>query len=141
MNKSPWQQKIEKRTQNIGFLTRSGIFREPSEAEKAVALAVETKSWQEPKWKDHWKTSVEYSESKASKENLGTNLKSAQDQIKIQKAIKAYRETPMETIGKFTGVNIQPYKRSSWEKFVDWIAELFPKKLKPRNRPKWHWEE
>ena len=44
--KSDWEKKLEPRKANIGFLTRSDAFAEPTPAQRAAALAHETKSWQ-----------------------------------------------------------------------------------------------
>lgn len=92
--KSNWQKKIEKRTDNIGFISRLNAFREPTQAEKAAALIKEIESWQSTRGVKPYSISAEYS----IPQGHGFNLK--QDTQKpnnnhIKSAIEAYMHTPM----------------------------------------------
>lgn len=104
MPKSDWEKKIEKRTANLGFISRINAFREPSDAEKASALAIETKSWQETKGKKPYTLGMDYSTSVyKSIGHYGQNIKATRaDGQKAEhrkEAIEAYIETPID-IGK-----------------------------------------
>lgn len=102
MKKTAWDKEIEKRTSNIGFISRSNAFREPTPSEKASALAAETISWQETIGKRPYRIIGEYNISKG----FGINLKSTRQYHEILKiynrseAEKKYIETEMDENGR-----------------------------------------
>lgn len=115
--KTDWDKKIEKRTANIGFISRSNAFKEPTPAEKAAALAIETKSWEETAnsgWKAAWKVSAPYSTSRGAGVNL--RIDTIENRKKLaerrERAIQAYLKTPMDKNGvlKSLGIDVKPYE-------------------------------
>lgn len=125
-SKSDWDKKCEKRTDNIGFLTKTGAFRKPTSYEMAAALAIETAMWQETEkhgWKSNgWKISTEYSQAKGAGLNLRMDTQKQLD-AKRELAIEAYIKTPMEIVGKMANARIDTsvYKRGWVSKLIDWF--------------------
>lgn len=97
INKTDWDKLKEKKTSNIGFISRSNAFREPTEAERARAVMIETQSWQEGRGKKPYTVSAEYSVAKGAGINLkgDTQFDEARKNSFKLDAIDAYINTPM----------------------------------------------
>lgn len=125
MSKTPWQRFLDRKTQNIGFITKTGAFRDPTPAEKHAALLHEIGDWQASKGKRIYSISDEYSVPKG----FGINLKEDPSDIEIRKAkaTKAYVETPMMLEGKFKDapIDLSPYKMNKLQKAWAWVKTLF----------------
>lgn len=89
---SDWEKFLKRRSDNIGFISRLGAFKDPTPAEIARAIMIETKSWQKSIGKKPYTTSQEYK----------TPIKINTIRVTHRKeAIAAYLETPIN-IGKET---------------------------------------
>jgi len=122
---SDWQKYIDRKTAPMGYATRLGAFREPTPAEKSLALLYEIESWQKSRGIRPYKISAEYSVSQC--KELGTSLYDPVN--RIPKAVEAYINTPMQIVGKFkdAGIDIEVYKRGPIRKFFDWFTGFFRK--------------
>lgn len=93
-NKTPWEKYKEKRTANIGYVSKLNAFRDPTPSEQYVALIKEIESWQSTKGTTPYKVGAAYSTSK------GHNINLLQDKKPFDLAMKrakiAYMETKME---------------------------------------------
>lgn len=109
-----WEKFLERRKANIGFSTRGKAFRAPTEGEKAQAMAIEIKSWQESQGKKNYTVSLEYKISKGMGFNLLTDreLGVAFKGENVSRAIDAYINTPMDKEGilKSQGIDTQRFK-------------------------------
>ena len=143
MPKTDWEKKLEKATKNIGFITRSNAFSEPTAAEKARALAIETESWQRTQksgWKSSWKVSAPYAVAKGA----GTNLRATRrcgeplGKNRRDRAITAFVNTPMDKDGvlKSLGINVKQYEKPKtlFGKIYDWFKRVIFKKKKQLTR-------
>ena len=133
MGMTPWEEVLERRKKNIGILGRYYDFKPLTEAQKAAALAIEIKSWQESKGTrlKGWKVSDAYSIPKGPGINLlrtrepGGKL----DGPEYNGAIVAYVNTPMDHHGilKAQGIDVRQWERKPtifhklWWKFQDWL--------------------
>lgn len=148
--KTAWQEIIERRNKNIGFITRTGAFSEPNEAQKAAALAIETQNWSETRtsWSPHkwapaapgkktWTTGPEYT----TPVGHGINLKRTREPggklngPEYQSAMHAYVVTPMDHYGilKAQGVDVSRYERKSlFKKIYDWFKRKIDNEYKPQ---------
>jgi hypothetical protein len=111
---SDWEKFLERRKANIGFITRGKAFRDPSDGEKAAALAHETKMWQESQGKLNYKISAPYNIAKGKGINL-LATREFEEPIKgpeRERAIDAYMNTPMDPKGilKSIGIDVEPYR-------------------------------
>lgn len=112
-----WEKFLERRKANLGYRSKLKSFGEPSEAEKASALAIERKHWDETRtsWKEtlgrSYVPSFKMSEPYTYPINVdpwytththGKKMSAPE----IKKAIDAYIETPMEIVGKYEGMDI-----------------------------------
>jgi hypothetical protein len=136
-----WEEFLDRRTKNIGFLSRGNAFREPTPAEKAAALAIEIESWQASIGKKTFTTGEEYSVSKSfpngvKKEDIPsrgiyTDMR--------PKAIKAYIETPMDVGG---AIDITQYisRPTLLQKIMNWFRRKY--KSTASHGPRyWEWLE
>lgn len=119
---SDWEKYIERRSKNIGFATKLGAFRDPTPAEKAAALAYEIKTWQDSIGKKNYTVSVEYSVSRGVLPNV--------PEPQIDKAIRAYIETPMEAVGRYIGLDVKIYERNWFQRIMDNFFSLFKREKK-----------
>ena len=94
MGLTDWDKKKSKATENIGFISRSGWFREPSPAEIARAIIIETESWQMTKGLKPYTLSAEYKTPKGHEHNLLQINENEKLERKLN-AIQAYRNIPM----------------------------------------------
>lgn len=108
--KNPWQKKIEKRTENIGFLSRTNAFREPTPFEKAQALAIETNSWQESRGVKPYTVSAEYFIPRASMQTIITP-----GPFHADLAVKAYMETKMDA---GPNIDVSQYEPKTWKQTI-----------------------
>lgn len=97
-NLTDWEKTKNRRTANIGFISRGNAFRDSTPAETARALMIEIESWQATKGNKLKKTE-EYSRSIGRpscslKEDKFSSIL-VTDQGK--RAVKAYIETPIDT--------------------------------------------
>lgn len=125
MPKSDWEKKIEKRTENIGFRSRLDSFREPSDYEKARALLIEQKHWEQTRssWKENGgkgKTTFTVSPLDFKVIYLRKKESSLQMSLKRTAARKAYIETPMNA----GNIDVTPYKQKT---FIKKIKAFFTK--------------
>lgn len=97
MGLTDWDKLKEKKTKNIGFVSRANAFRSPSPAEVARAIMVETEAWQKTKG-NKIRISAEYNISKGT---FGINLlknsyfdQGRKESIRLD-AMDAYIKTPM----------------------------------------------
>lgn len=123
--KSDWDQKVERRTANIGFISRLNAFREPTEFEKAKALATEINSWQASKGTlGGWRTSAEYSIP------IGHQVKNNEKwDNRINMAKEAYVNTPMDKTGalRALGIDVDAYKPKPFtQKLIEQIKIYAP---------------
>lgn len=123
-----WDKFLERRKANIGFITRGKSFREPTKFEMHDALSKEIVSWQSSRGKKSFHLGAEYSISKGYECDIDPD-----NFIKRDKAVKAYIETPMEVVGKHTGMNIDYLK---WTKvgivkaFFYWVIGRKVRRIK-----------
>ena len=123
--KNEWGKKIKKRTDNIGFISRSNAFRDPSPAEISAAMAKEIESWQATKGKKTYRLSADYSIPKG----YGINLKADQYYESRIHATYAYINTPMDA----GNVDVTPYTnpKTRFQKIKDWFKTFtkLPKRM------------
>lgn len=135
-----WEKFLNRRNANIGFRTRTNALREPTAEEKELALALESKSWQESIGKKSFKVSEEYLISKGIIPNLDEELKEANR----LRAIMAFVDTPMELVGKFkdrpVDLSIYTKPRGKIRKFIDWILRR-PKVVNENLKERLSWIE
>lgn len=148
--KTAWEEVIQRRKENIGFLTRTGAFCEPTEAEKAAALSIELNNWSETRssWaptkgalpspgKKTWTTSFEYT----TPLGAGINLKRTRepggklDGPEYYSAMHVYVVTPMDHYGilKAQGIDVSKYEKMP---FLQKIYNWFRKKINDEYEPK-----
>jgi hypothetical protein len=123
---SHWEYWIQRRKENIGYVSKLGAFKPLTEAEKAASLAIEIQSWQASKGTrlDGWHTSSSYS----APLGTGINLKRTRepggrlDGPEYNKAIDVYVTTPMDHYGilKAQGIDV-----SKWTKKPTVFHKLF----------------
>lgn len=108
--KTPWEKIKEKRSANIGFVSRLNAFKEPTPAEKATAMATEINSWQATIKTTPYHLSAEYSIPKGHGFNLlqDTTMQSE----RIAEAEVVYLTTPMDQNDelKDLGIDVSPYE-------------------------------
>jgi len=129
--RTPWEAVLERRKANIGFVTRTDAFENPTDGMKAQALAIETKKWQETIGKKPFHLGNEYSVPKGHGINLlrtrepGGKL----DGPEYDMAIGAYITTPMDhyDILKAQGIDVSRYENppNIFHKIYDWIKCKF----------------
>lgn len=134
--KTDWDKRKEKSEKNLGFISRTGAFRDPTPAEKAQAIAIETESWQASKGKflgGGWKVSAAYSIPKGAGRNLRADRVDGEPINGIQRevAMQAYIDTPMdnkEGTLKAMGIDVRKYEhpKSLWEKTRDGFFAVEP---------------
>ena len=124
-----WEKYIERRSKNIGFLSRLGSFRDPTPAEIQRAILIETKAWQESKGKKKYTTSEEYSISRRNEKPTLNHIRLIEIKRK-EPAVKAYINTLMdpENILKMQGVDVSNYEipTSFFKKIILKIIKIFP---------------
>jgi hypothetical protein len=117
-----WEKFLDRRTKNIGFLSKVGGFREPTAAEKEAAYQIELQNWiyTRSSWnqgcglafgKTNYKiTPISDMQGQLlwNKEHLDNCLELRQ---KEESAKNAYMKTPMELVGKFKDapIDLTPY--------------------------------
>lgn len=142
---SAWTTLIRKRKENIGFVSKLGAFKEITEEEKALSLAIEIQSWQASKGTrlPGWKVSESYFDPKGHGINL---LRTREPGGKLDGpewdgAIIAYIQTPMDHYGilKAQGIDVSRYEikptifRKIFCWFQDWLHRN-DKEYEPPNR-------
>jgi len=101
-----WEKYLKRKSDNIGFISRLGAFRDPTPAEIARAIMIETESWQKSIGKKNYKVGKEYSTPIYKNINdYGITTKGHREEgdphTFRNKAIKTYVDTPI-SIGKET---------------------------------------
>jgi hypothetical protein len=106
-----WEKFLERRSKNIGFISKLNAFREPTSLEKAEALEIETKRWQETIGKRPFHLGTEYSISRG----YEYDINNPDNFVKKDAAIKAYVNTPMDPNGILASQEID-VERYKWRK-------------------------
>ena len=126
--KTDWEKYLDRRTKNLGFMSRLGAFRDPTPAEIQRAILIETEAWQQSKGKKTYKTSLEYSISKK-EEGFTVSI------MPKESAVKAYVKTLMdpENILRMQGIDVERFERppSFFKKLFNKISSVFAKHTHP----------
>ncbi len=127
-SKSDWEKYLERRTNNIGFVSKLGAFRDPTPAEKAAALAIETKAWQESVGQKSWALSEEYS----IPYGPGINLKSEENKPRLEMSKDAYIKTKMELVGKYQQlqIDLKVYNMNWFQKIWYQLTSILKRRSK-----------
>lgn len=114
-----WEKWLKRKKDGLGFMTRLNAWGEPTEAEKAAALAIETNSWKESKGKKIKQSAVYSIPIYRSISDYGQNIHATridgQPTERRDEAIKAYIETPID-MGKEMWVEMD-----WWTAIKHWI--------------------
>ncbi len=110
--KTDWEKYLDRRTKNLGFMSRLGAFRDPTPAEIQRAILIETKAWQESKGKKTYSTSAEYAVSRKNEKPTLNHI----DLINIKRkhpAVQAYVNTLMdpENILRMQGIDVERFEQ------------------------------
>jgi hypothetical protein len=124
-----WEQWIKRRSDNIGFITRAGGFKPPTEAEIAAAKAIEINAWQRTKGEIPYHVSASYALPKGHGINLlrtrepGGKL----DGPEYTKSVESYILTPIDHHGilKAHGIDVSRYERppNIFMRIIDWFKK------------------
>lgn len=128
---NPWKKLLEKRTANIGFISRTNAFKDPSPAEIARAIMIETESWKNTKGQVTWTVSAPYSRPLGKGINL-MRTREAEEPILgpiRQSALSAYVTTPMNVGSPEIKIETQRpeygYKKVGiFQRIYDWWVNL-----------------
>lgn len=120
--KSDWEKTVERKTSNIGFVTKVGGLREWTIAEKTAALYKEIESWQKTKGTKPYKVSAEY----PAPHNNGIHCKGVAMEMlyeyveKNKRAGNAYLNTQMDPYGilKNQGIDVSQYEKTTFFKRI-----------------------
>jgi hypothetical protein len=93
-SKTQWELTKERRTANIGYVSKLNAFRDPTPAEQYVALVKEIESWQSTKGTKSYKIGPAYSIPQGHGINLLQDKKPFD--LAMKNAKKAFLETQME---------------------------------------------